>query len=73
MMHRARVVFNGPVDREYVFYSVAKRSSEEVEQMLFDMKPALVYAVSVSTQYTDDPEGKGGWQVASVLRHWEKP
>ena len=66
-MYRARVVFNAPVDREHPFYGVAKRTLQEVEQMLDDMRPVLVHAVSVTIQRTTDPEGNKGWDTLSTL------
>lgn len=62
LMYRVRIVFNAPADREHPFYSVPKESAKDVHQVLIDLAPVLIHAVSVSIQRTDSPVGKGGWQ-----------
>lgn len=71
MMYRARIVFNGPLDREHIVYSTAKSTAGEVMQMLTDLAPVLPHAVSVKPQRTEDGAGRTGWHDISALAAWE--
>ena len=64
MKYRVRVVFNAPVDREHPFTSVTKDTLEEAEQIIADMQPAIVHAVSVTIQCKGDGYG---WETLSSL------
>jgi len=59
-MYRARIVFNAPLDREHVFYSVAKKTLDEIQQMLDDLGTIKVHLVSCQIQESDD-----------TMRHWK--
>lgn len=72
MRYRARIVFNAPVDREHVVYSMTKPTAGEVHQMLVDLGPVLKHAVSVVAQRTDDPEARHGWRDISALAVWQE-
>jgi hypothetical protein len=62
-MYRIRIVFNAPVDREHPFYSVAKRTLNEAVQIVEDMRPAIVHAVSVTMQTSGDEGMHGQWRT----------
>ena len=65
MKYRVRVVFNAPLDREHPFVSVEKDTLEEAQQIIEDMRPAiLVHAVSVTIQRKG---GGYGWETMSSL------
>jgi hypothetical protein len=70
-MYRLRIVFNAPLDREHVFYGLPVGTLDDVKEMLDDMEPVLVHAVSVQTQETYKcrdtywrtlPASPWGWQ-----------
>jgi hypothetical protein len=57
-MFRARIVFNGSLDNEYPFYSIAYPDESGVRRLLEDMKPVLAHTVSVQLQQGE--VGPGG-------------
>lgn len=58
-LFRVRVVFNAPIDREHPFYSVSVDTLGEAQQIVDDMRPALVHAVSVQIQ----ENAAGSWRI----------
>jgi hypothetical protein len=63
-MFRARVVFNGPVEHEYPFYSIPKQTEREIRDMLDLMKPVLTHAVSVQLQESQVEDFPGARPVS---------
>lgn len=64
--YRVRIVFNAPVDRVHPFVSVEKESLEEAQQIIEDMKPAIVHAVSVTVQSTEHTLEPKGWRTLTL-------
>jgi len=69
-MYRVRIVFNAPLQRAHPFVSIAKDNLEDAQQIIEDMRPAIVHAVSVQIQ-REVPEPSTGraarWETMSSL------
>lgn len=61
---RARIVIGGI--QEHILYTQIKASEQSLDDMLNDLKPILVHAVSVKKQWHDKPQVQG-WNTVSPL------
>jgi hypothetical protein len=67
---RVRIVFAAPADRVHIFYSVVKDTQAEVEQIVEDLRPVLVHAVSVQIQRFSSVTG---WSILPTNEWLREP